>query len=203
MYQLRTGESMTWMDLKTPSNNFGLFNEWIIKLVAMATDTTPGVIMSNYPTSYSSHRGEFNDFWKMIQLKRTVFNDKVNRVVIREIAKKMILDGVISAPGFFNDQLRQEAWLAGAFLGPVPGHINPLQEINAQKVAVEESFITRADAAALHGNEWENTIDEWHEQENRFRGTDATVQADTLREEMQDKDPNEDKPAPEEEDDTK
>lgn len=203
IYQLRTGESVNFTDLKTPSNNFGLFNEWIIKLVAMATDTTPGVIMSNYPTSYSSHRGEFNDFWKMIQLKRTVFNDKVNRVVIREIAKKLILDGVISAPGFFNDPLRQEAWLAGAFLGPVPGHINPLQEINAQKVAVEESFITRADAAALHGNEWENTIDEWHEQENRFRGTDATVQADTLMEEMQDKDPNEDKPAPEEEDDTK
>lgn len=183
-YNLRNGENMQFTDLKTPSNNFGLFNEWMIKLVAMATDTTPGVIMSNYPTSYSSHRGEFNDFWKMIQLKRTVFNDKVNRVVIRELAKKMILDGVISAPGFFNDPLRQEAWLAGAFLGPVPGHINPLQEVNAHKVAVENAFTTRGDVAALYGNEFENMIDEWGDQEQRFRSLGPAAQEATIQEDL-------------------
>lgn len=189
IYQLRTGESINFTDLKTPSNTFGVFNEWIIKLIAMATDTTPGVIMSNYPTSYSSHRGEFNDFWKMVQLKRSAYNDTVNRVVIREIAKKLILDGMISAPGFFDNPIMREAWLAGTFLGPVPGYINPLQEINAQKIAVEESFTTRADVAALHGNEWENMIDEWGRQEAIFKELSPGKQAAIIQNNMTNQDP--------------
>lgn len=182
IYQVRTGEDFSFTDLKTPSNNFGLFSEWMIKIVAMATDTTPGVIMSNYPTSYSSHRGEFNDFWKMIQLKRTVFNDKVNRVVVREIAKKLILDGVIKAPGFFDDPLKQEAWIAGSFLGPVPGHINPLQEVNAHKISVEQGFQSRADIAALYGNEWDNFVDEWASQEKIFKTLPMTEQESAIEE---------------------
>lgn len=186
MYNLRTGESLQFTDLKTPSNNFGLFNEWIIKLVAMATDTTPGVIMSNYPTSYSSHRGEFNDFWKMVLLKRSLFNKKVNKIVVREICKKLIFDGAITAPGFFDDPIQREAWLAGSWLGPVPGHINPLQEVNAHKVAVENSFQSRADIAALYGHEWENMIDEWGEQEQRFRSFGPEAQEAAIQEGVSD-----------------
>lgn len=174
LYQLKGGESLKFTDLKTPSSTFGVFNEWMIKFVAMATDTTPGVILSSYPTSYSSHRGEFNDFWKMVQYKRGVFNEKVNKVVIREIAKELILNGTIKAPGFFSDPIKQEAYLAGTFLGPVPGHINPKQEIDAQRMAVENSFILRSDAAALHGNEWDNIINEWGDQERLFKESSLT-----------------------------
>ena len=184
IYQLKTGESINFTDLKTPSNNFGPFNEWLIKFVAMATDTTPGIIMSNYPTSYSSHRGEFNDFWKMVQLKRRIFEDKVARVVVRELAKKLILDGTISAPGFFDSQLNQEAWLAGSFLGPVPGHINPRQEVEAHRISVEQSFQTRADIASLYGNEWDNMIDEWGEQEAKWAGLSDDNQAEIIQEEV-------------------
>jgi len=183
-YRLKTGESMQFTDLKTPSNNFGMFQEWMIKFVAMATDTTPGVIMSNYPTSYSSHRGEFNDFFKMVLYKRNIFNKFVNDVVKKEVAKQMIFDGVISAPGFFDDPIKQEAWLAGSYLGPVPGHINPKQEVEAFKTAVDESFMLRSDVAALYGGEWENFIDEWETQERRYRAIPEEVQAETLQEDL-------------------
>lgn len=186
-YQLNTGESIQFTDLKTPSNNFDKFTEWMIKFVAMATDTTPGIILSNYPTSYSSHRGEFNDFWKMVLVKRHLFNEKVNKVVVREIAKQLIFDGRISAPGFFDDPLKQEAWLAGSFLGPVPGTINPKQEVEAHKVAVENSFTLRSDAAALYsGGEWDNYIDEWGEQEKKFRDYSEDQQAEIIQEDLED-----------------
>ena len=98
IYQLKTGESINFTDLKTPGNNFDKFQDAMINFVAMATDTTPGIIKSNYPTSYSSHKGEFNDFWKMVKLKRGVFNKNVNKVIIKEIAKELILNGTIKAP---------------------------------------------------------------------------------------------------------
>ena len=186
IYQLKPGESLNFTDLKTPSKNFDQFNEWMIKFVAMATDTTPGIILSNYPTSYSSHRGEFNDFWKMAQWKRSVFNKTVNKVVIREIAKKLILDGLISAPGFFINYFMQEAWLSGLYLGPVPGHINPKQEVEAHRIAVENSFQLRSDISALYGNEWDNIIDEWGEQERKFRSLSMDEQEQIIQEDLQD-----------------
>jgi len=184
LYQLKTGESLNFTDLKTPSNNFDKFQDWIVNLVAMATDTTPGVIKSSYPTSYSSHRGEFNDFWKMVQIKRELFNETVNKVVIRELAKQFIFDGLIKAPGFFENPIAQEAWLAGSFLGPVPGQINPKQEIEAQRIAVEQSFILRSDAAALHGNEWDNIIDQWGAEEKQFKTAPLTEQEKIIQEEI-------------------
>ena len=185
IYQLKNDESMQFTDLKTPSNNFGVFNEWIIKYVAMATDTTPGVIMSSYPTSYSSHRGEFNDFWKMVTEKRFIFNETVNFPVIRELAKTFILSGAIKAPGFFEDPIKQQAWLAGSFLGPVPGHINPLQEVKAEALAVENAFILRSDAAANHGNEFDNIINEWAAQEIQFKTLSLTEQEKAIQEGLQ------------------
>lgn len=174
IYQLKSGEDLKFTDLKTPGSNFDQFNDWMIKFIAMATDTTPGIILSSYPTSYSSHRGEFNDFWKMVQFKRNVFNEKVNKVVIKELAKQMIMDGSIEAPGFFNDDLIAEAWLAGSFLGPVPGHLNPRQEVEAYRIAVENGFLLRSDVANLYGNEYENVINEWGELERNFKELSMT-----------------------------
>lgn len=182
IYQLKTGESLQFTDLKTPAKNFDEFNAWMIKFVAMATDTTPGIIMSNYPTSYSSHRGEFNDFWKMTQVKRNVFNETVNKVVIREIAKKLLFDRAISAPGFFTNDIQKEAWLAGSFLGPVPGHLNPRQEVEAHRISVENSFQSRSDIAALYDNEWDNFIEDWAEQEKLFKELPLTDREKKIKE---------------------
>lgn len=184
-YQLKTGESVNFTDMKAPSSTFGMFQEWMIKYVAMATDTTPGIIMSNYPTSYSSHRGEFNDFWKMVTHKRAIFNRKVNDVVVRELAKNLILEGRIEAPGFFDDPYIQRAWLTGSWLGPIPGHINPKQEIDAHRISVENAFQTRSDIAAQFGNEWDNMITGWAEEEVTFKTLPLTEQEKKIQEGLQ------------------
>lgn len=181
-YQLKTGEGISFTDMKAPSSTFGLFQEWMIKYVAMGMDMTPGVIMSNYPTSYSSHRGEFNDFWKMVQQKRSFFNTKVNNVVVKELATLMILAGKISAPGFFDDPVIQKAWLSGSWLGPIPGHINPKQEIEAHAIAVKNAFETRGDVAAQFGNEYDNMINLWAEEEIQFKTLPLTEQEKKIQE---------------------
>ena len=183
-YQLKTGEDIKFTDPKTPGNNFAPFNEWMIKFVAMGTDTTPGIIMSEYPTSYTSHKGQFNDFWKMVLLKRRAFEHQVCKVVIKEFLKEFILEGLISAPGFFDNEMMQEAWLAGMFLGPVPGVINPLQEVNAWTKAVEQAFVLRSDVASLYGNEWSNMIDEWMEETAIFNNRSSEEKEEIIQEEM-------------------
>jgi capsid protein len=91
--------------------------------------------------------------------------------VLREIAIEMILNREIDAPGFFTGgPMVQEAYLKGIYLGPVPGVINPAQEINAKKLSVENALSLRSDEMFnLSGSDYEDVIAEWQEQEKIFR----------------------------------
>jgi hypothetical protein len=69
----------------------------------------------------------------------------------------------------------QEAYLKGIWLGPVPGAINPLQEINAKEKSVNNMFSLRGDEMFnLSGSDYEDILSEWKLQEALFRQTGST-----------------------------
>jgi capsid protein len=185
MYQFRKGEKMNFTDLKTPSDTFKDFKEVMLDYIGAATGTPSQMITSKYSTSYTSHKGTFNDFKKSYMKKRSTFERVVMRPIIREIAKDAIINGYISAPGFFDNPMTQSAYLQGMFLGPVPGAINPLQEVNADVKSVQNGFTLRSDVAARNGHEWDNMINEWTtEQQEWFAGSEEKQAADIMRQEQ-------------------
>jgi capsid protein len=177
-----TKESYEFHDIKTPSNTFGAFKDWIVNYIGAATGTPPEVILSKYSTSYTAHRGALNDFQKSYMNKRRVFERIVMYPVIKEIAKEAILSGTIEAPGFFEGSpIIQRAYLQGMTLGPVPGTINPLQEVNANEKAVDAAFLLRSDVAALYGNEWDNMIEEWAEEQEDYINKSPEKRAEIIK----------------------
>jgi hypothetical protein len=180
---MRSGESWEFNDIKTPSNTFDVFKTWIVNYVSMQTGTPPEVMMSKYSTSYTAHRGALNDFEKSYMMKRRTFERHVMYPVIREIAKDAILQGLIDAPGFFDGSpIIQRAYLQGMTLGPVPGTINPLQEVTAEVKAVDAGFKLRSDGAAKYGNEWDNFIEEWGEEQEEYFQRSPEKRAEILQE---------------------
>ena len=162
MFVAGTSESMEFSKLETPSNNFGEFKDYILKYVGMATNTPPEVMMSEYSTSFTAHKGALNDFIKAYSSERKTFERTVMNPVVKEIAKDAIMNGYIKAPGFFDGNwMIQQAYLSGMYLGPVPGHINPLVEVKAQEQAVKAAFQLRSDVSAMYGNEWDSFVNEW------------------------------------------
>jgi hypothetical protein len=185
MLNFRTGEEMKFFDKKTPGATFGMFKEQILNFIGMATGTPPEVITSKYSTSYTAHKGALNDFQKSYTQKRYNFIDSVCYPAAREIAVNLIIDGVIDAPGFFDSEYRQRAYLSGIWLGPVPGYINPLQEITARARAVKNGFENRADAMFnITGADYEDAVKEWHRQEALFAGTPEEQRAEALISEL-------------------
>lgn len=166
--------------LQTPGKNFKDLNDAFIEIVGMQTGTPGEVIKSLYSTSYTAHKGALNDFIKSYMNRRIVHIEKVNRPVTREIAKYLFMSGLIEplAPGFFDNAIIQTAMLAGNYLGPVPGHINPAQEVKAKADAVANAFMLRSDGAAEYGNEFTDYIEEWNqEQLEWFKGTPENMAA--------------------------
>jgi len=185
---------LKFTDLKTPSNNFDKMQAAFIEYVGMAMDIPAEVITSKYSTSYTAHKGALNDFIKSYMFKRKMFINTVNKVVVKEIAKYLFMENLIEMPNnqFFTNPIIQEATIAGNWLGPVPGHVNPLQEVNAKVEEVKNAFKTRADAAADYGNEYDNMIEEWIEQETRFREISPVDQAQVINDDIEEQEDNQD-----------
>lgn len=175
------GEDIEFIKLESPGSNFGEFKEWMLNYVSMCTNVPPEVILSKYSTSFTAHKGAFNDFIKAYMMERKAFETLVMDVVVREILKDAIINGYIEAPGFFDGGwMVQQAYLAGMYLGPVPGHINPLVEVKAKAEEVKNAFRLRSDLAAENGNEWDNYIAEWEEEQRRWTATPSEYQAQTV-----------------------
>jgi capsid protein len=168
----KSGGKMTPVDKKTPGATFGQFKEWMLDYVGMATGTPPEVIMSKYSTSYTAHRGALNDFSLSFMSKREAFVDSVCYPALREIAISLLLRGEVDMPGFMESERNQRAWLDGVWLGPNLGTINPAQEVNAKKTAVEAGFSLRGDEAyAVSGaTDYEAFTERRRAEEELFNG---------------------------------
>jgi hypothetical protein len=177
-----TGGKITSIDKKTPSATYAAYKEWVINYIGMATGTPPEVIMGKYSTSYTAHKGALNDFIKSYMSKRNAFVEAVCYPALEEITLNLVLNGAIEAPGFINgaDHIRR-AYINGIWLGPVPGHINPLQEINAKIAAVDAGFSLRGDEAfSITGSDFDAMMSEWHRQEALFSQAGEGEKAERL-----------------------
>ena len=173
MYVYGNNESLTFTDLKTPSNNFGTANEWILNMFAMATGYSSEFLASKYSTSYTAHKGALNDVWRRIITDRTAYIQQVEDKINAEYLRHFIRTGQINVPGeFWDDYKIQRAYIAGSYIGPVLGAINPLQEVRADIQAVAEGGMTQEAFAAKRGvdywpmlDEMRSQYDAWHDQE--------------------------------------
>lgn len=191
MYQFQNGESMQFSDLKTPSNNFGMANEWTVKLFSMATGYPPEFISGQYPTSYTAHKGALNDAIKRYMAERMAFVRSVDYVVNLEYLKYFAATGQIKViPAFWTDYKVQRAYLQGTVLGPVPGSINPLQEVNADIKADENGYVTKSQIAAKYGNDFNNQLSEWEAQQQAWYEASPAQQAEALKNDMENRDNN-------------
>lgn len=181
MYILKDGEGMTINEMKTPSNNFGTANEWSLNFFSMATNIPPEVVLGQYSTSYTAHKGAFNDFLKVIDSDRQDFIDGVETAVNFEYLKHFIKTGQISVRSdFWSDYKVQQAYLEGIFLGPVPGHINPLQEVNADEKAVRAGFTLQSSVATKYNMDFWNAIDLWAEEQDKWYNSSPENRAKQL-----------------------
>ena len=173
MYVFGNSEGLSFTDLKTPSNNFGVANEWILNLFAMATGYAPEFLSSKYSTSYTAHKGALNDTWRRIMMERDHYVRQVEDVIILEYLKHFVRSGQLKVPQtFWADYRVRRAYSAGSYLGPVLGAINPYQEARADIEAVANGGMTQEAFAAKRGVDYWPMLDEmraqydaWHNPE--------------------------------------
>lgn len=184
VYEVGNGNDFEFLEMKTPSNNFDKLQTAFIDLVGMALGgLAPEFILSKYSTSFTAHKGGLNDCIMIFRQERKGFINTVMKPTIIELAKWAFLNNYIEMPNprFFEDPIIREATVAGNYLGPVPLHINPAQEVQAQVSKVEAGFDLRSNMALENGHDWDNFIEEWQQEEDLYNKRTIEKQAADLQ----------------------
>lgn len=141
---LGEGEKAHDINPGRPNANFSGFVEAICQQIGAALEIPYELLMKHFTASYSASRGALEEAWKMFKMYRTWLANDFCQPIYEEWLAEAVAKGRVKAPGFFSDPLRHKAYCKAAWNGPARGLLNPVQEINAAVLKVENGFSTRS-----------------------------------------------------------
>jgi capsid protein len=135
-----------------------------IDLVCASVEIPPNVAMSKYDTSFSSSRAALKDWEHTLNVKRYKFSNQFWEPIYAFFLEVKILENKIVAPGYIKAKLTGntevlQAYRTARFVGANVPHIDPLKEVEAERLKLGETGaaipLTTAEAATerLDGGE--------------------------------------------------
>ncbi len=162
-----------------PNSVFDAFVVAICRQIGASLEVPYELLIKHFTSSYSASRAALLEAWKMFRMRRSWFVNDFCQPIYEELVTEGVAKGRIQAPGFWTDPLIRKAWLAAEWYGPTQGQLDPLKEVMAAKVRVEEGFSTRArETAELTGGDYEMNVRQ-RDREERLRRAAGLVASDT------------------------
>lgn len=183
-------EEITFADPKRPAKNFDVFVNAICTQIGAALEIPRDLLLKEFNKSYSASRAALLEAWKSFRMYRTWFVDDFCAPVYEIWLSEAVATGRVNAPGFFSDPLIKKAWLGCEWIGPSQGQLEPVKEVKAEIMAVQNGFTTHEDAMMrLNGGDWNSNMDQLEREYQRLNK--IVPQQETEFEEDEEEDENE------------
>ncbi len=154
------------LENKRPSANFPPFVEIVLRsLAAMLGIPYESLTKDFSKTNYSSMRAALNEAWKLYLFYRRwfarLYTQPVWEMVLEEAYLRNFLgladdiDSLRPAPGFYEGR---EFWCSATWVGPARGSIDPVKEIQATIMALENHLTTYGEAWAERGGDFSDAL---------------------------------------------
>jgi lambda family phage portal protein len=167
---LAPGEDISTANPGRPNVAFDGFVTAILRQVGAALEIPYELLVKHFTASYSASRAALLEAWKMFRMRRSWLAADFCQPIYEEWFAEAVAKGRIVAPGFFDDPLIRKAYTQAEWHGPSMGQIDPLKEVTAAKIRVDEGFSTRArETAELTGGDFERNHKQRVREENMRR----------------------------------
>ncbi len=154
------------LENKRPSANFPPFVEIVLRaLAAMLGIPYESLTKDFSKTNYSSMRAALNEAWKLYLFYRRwfarLYTQPVWEMAMEEAYLRNFLgladdiDSLRPAPGFYEGR---EFWCSATWVGPARGSIDPVKEIQATIMALENHLTTYGEAWAERGGDFSDAL---------------------------------------------
>ena len=184
---LQNRSNMKFLTPGTPSGNFGTANDWVLNLLGAGCGYPAQFLVGKYDTAYSASRAALNDVERQLRIDRSMFIEEMEEPINRMLLQDLLLRGDITLP---IEGIPLSRWLRGQWVHPRLGHINPKQEAEANKIAVNNGWLMNSDVAEEYGMDYNDNIEEAAKQvidwRNRTGITSAPVEESTMEEDNED-----------------
>ncbi|MBJ6362108.1 phage portal protein [Paenibacillus sp. MAHUQ-46] len=157
---LGAGEDVTFGDPKHPTMGFEPFTMTMAKLAGSALDMPYEVLLSVFNSSYSASRAALLQAWRAFRDRRDWFSNDFCQPIYESWLFEAVATGRIKAPGFFSDPAKRKMWSQAIWIGPSPGQIDPIKEVQASVMRINNGFSTHEkETSELTGMDWDGNID--------------------------------------------
>jgi len=157
---LAQGEDVKFGEPKHPVAGFEAFTRAMAQLVGAALDIPYEMLLGVFNSSYSASRAALLQAWRPFRDRRDWFAAAFCQPIYETWLFEAVATGRIQAPGFFQDPVRRKLWSHAMWIGPSPGQIDPIKEVEAAVKRIEHGFSTHErETAELTGMDWESNID--------------------------------------------
>lgn len=158
---LAPGEKISVANPGRPNQAFGEFVTAIIQQIAAGLGLPFELLLRHFTASYSASRGALLEAWKFFRMIRAWFAENFCAPVYEAVMTEAVLREFIDLPGFLEDARMRQAYLGALWLGPAPGQLNPVVEVEAaeKKIAIGVSTLER-ETAEISGDDWEEVLEQ-------------------------------------------
>lgn len=165
---LAKGQKVSIADPKRPNTAFDGFVRTMAMQIGTALELPHDVLLSLFNSSYSASRAALLEAWKMYKTRRAWFVSDFCTPIFEEWMDEAVAKGYIQAPGYFENKLIRKAYLGCEWYGPTQGQLDPLKEVTAAKLKVEEGFSTRTkEAAEMNGTNYMYNLKQKNIEDNK------------------------------------
>lgn len=166
---MNPGEDVEFVDPKRPASGFDNFFKAICNQIGAALEIPADLLIKKFDASYSASRAALLEAWKSFKMYRQWFVSDFCNPVYEIWLSEAIARGRVEAPGFFEDPLVREAWLRCEWIGPSQGQLDPVKEVNAEILAIQNGLTTHEAAAArINGSDWDTNMNQLEMENGRM-----------------------------------
>jgi len=97
----------------------------------------------------------------MYRRRRKWLAKKFCQPIFEQVIEEAVLKGYIDLPDFLENPIAKKAYLGAVWYGNSPGQIDPVKEVTASVVKINNGLSTRErEATELNGSDWNENLDQ-------------------------------------------
>ena len=156
---LGNNEKVVFSDPKRPSSSFESFSNQITKLIGATLEIPYEVLIKSFNSSYSASRASLLEAWRLFRLKREWFINDFCQPIYEMWLFESISKGKIKAKDYFKSKSNMKLWSSSTWIGTAQGQIDPVKEVQAAQLRIENGFSTREkETQELTGMDFESNL---------------------------------------------
>ncbi len=157
---LEPGEDIKFGQPTHPNTGFDKFFRALCEQIGACLEQPADLVMMAFNASYSASRAALLEAWKAFRMRREWLADDLCRPVYEIWLTEAVARGRIYAPGFLTDPIIRQAYLGSEWIGPSQGQLDPVKEVTAAVVAIQNGLSTHeAEAVKINGSQFTSNAD--------------------------------------------